>query len=158
MDKLMYPILWINESEKSLGIFLNEDQLTSCSPGSQDFFNDLLLCCPDGTIIKVEKAIKIGRVKTPPDIYILKILFWIGLGLIRVKLLFRPNKEAIPFAEFIKKVIMLLREDDEMWDSDGELDQLVENIKASSSFSQLIEVMKKRCWPSFTEADGPWYR
>lgn len=158
MKNLTYPILWINESEKNLGIFLNEDQLTSCSPGSQDFFSGLLLCCPDGTMISVEKAIKIGRVKTPPDSYIEKILSWVGLGLIRVKLLFKPNKEVIPFADFVKKVILLLQEDDEKWDSDGELDLLVENIEASGSFAQLIEIMKKRCWPNFTEADGPWYK
>jgi hypothetical protein len=148
MDNLTYPILWINESEKSLGIFLNEDQLTSCSSGSQDFFNDLLLCCPDGTIISVEKATKIGRVKSPPDSYIEKILSWFGLGLIRVKLSFKPNKGVVPFTDFVKKVKLLLLEDDEKWDSDGELDLLVENIEASGSFAQLIEIMKNRCWPS----------
>lgn len=150
MQNLTYPILWINELEKSLGVFLNEDMLTSCAPGSESFFNDLLLCCPDGTIKKVEKAIKIGRVKTPPDNYADKFLFWIGLGLIRIKLLFSSNNETISFLKLKDKVLALLQEDEEKWDSDGELYILIENIEDASSFSQLIEVMKNRCWPNFT--------
>lgn len=156
MDNLTFPILWINQSEKNLGVFLDLDQLTSCTPGSQGFFNNLLLVCPDGVIKRVERAVKIGKANSSPGVP--KILTWLGMGLIRVKLYFSSDNELIQFPDLVKLVVKLLYEDEEKWDSDGELDELVNKIESSTSFLALVDIMEKRCWPSFSEKGGAWYR
>jgi hypothetical protein len=143
-----FPVVWINKSENNLGVFLDQDQLTSCAPGSQSFFTDLIVCSYNGIFYQIRQANKVGKAKRHlPGLP--KFFTWLGLGMIRVEHSYYPDTLSLSFWEFKDMVIHIIKDNEELWDSDGEIDTLLVNLWACENFQDLIMVLRRRCWPDF---------
>jgi len=141
VEDLRFPLLWINRDEKSMGVYRNEKDLITCGRGSEDFYNNLVLISFDGKKYTVLKAVRIGKAGGISGIAFLK---YFGIYEIIVDLDFSDKVESCDLKTLKETISYILKEDEDYWDSDGNLDQLLSLLDKTTSVSEVVDLMKRR--------------
>lgn len=141
IDESDYPLLWVQHSDNSMGVFRSSDELTTCGRGSESFFENLILISPKGKKYVVLRATVIGKAGAIAGLNFLKYL---GLYQVKVRLDYNDKCETIDLPELKKNILYIFDKDDEYWDSDGRLFVLKEKIKHSGSINTIVLLMEQR--------------
>ena len=141
VEDFRFPLLWINRDEKSMGVYRNEKDLITCGRGSEDFYNNLVLISFDGKKYTVLKAVRIGKAGGISGITFLKFF---GIYEIIVDLDFSDKVETCDLKTLKETISYILKEDEDYWDSNGNLDQLLSLLDKTTSVSEVVDLMKRR--------------
>ena len=141
IDSLVFPVVWLKDEENSLGVYRNVEELTKCPRGAENFYNNLRLISSDGSEYKVSSATKIGKAGKVEGLGFLRLF---GLYEIIVELDFLNEKKERTNEDLKFEFAKVLKSDEDYWDADGRLDNLLSLIERSTEIFETTNLIKKR--------------
>lgn len=139
-----FPLIWVNDQESSIGAFRTMEELTTCSRGvvkPRGFYQDLKLFSITGKEFVVRSA-KILNTLRPIT---LENFLWrlVNADLVSVDL--EIDSVTNTNTDDLKSgLISIINRKPDRWDSDGNLDKLLQLLHMARSKEELVQIMSKR--------------
>ena len=145
-----FPLLWVNDQEGSLGSFRNHNELSLCTRSvakKKSFYSDSTLVSNDGNTYRV---VDVDILNTVEQNSVKRAIFRIfDADTVRVKL-HLENEGKIPLEDLKQRVYIRLNADNELWDSDGNLEKLIDIIRDARSVRKVVRILTKRYYNELT--------
>lgn len=134
MSIIKFPIICFYEKESFFQIVNSDDELTTTTSSGlkNQLFKNLTIIDSLGYVFKIKNAKKLNGVG---------ILWGYNIFLnqkIKIELFFENNVTQISLVDLQKRIIKLLKDDKEFWESGGNYHTLLKTVSHQSSIYDLI--------------------